>query len=315
VAANTTQLFREEALDHHRGYKAEGRVMRIDPTWTEWSYWLVVGVVISGLLFSIFGTIHEYATGAAVVRVDGREVLTAPSQCTVADVAVRPGQRVSAGEVLVKFYLAQEESELARVEREYDGMLLRLLRDPSDQAARTGLTSLHAEREHARARVAERSVVAAHDGTVTDVRVRAGQALNPGDAVVAMATDVASARVVAMVPANYRPMIRPGMPMRIELSGFRFAYQELYVDVVGDEAVGPAEVRRFLGPDNADTVSVEGPVVLVQARLPATTFQASGQTFQFYDGMVGSADVRVRTESILVDLVPGLKDLFRRHGG
>jgi len=315
VAEQVEGVYREEALQQLHARDADGRVIRIDPAWTEWTYRLVVLVVLAGLLFSVCGTVHEYATGAAVVRLDGRQEVTAPTECTVAVVLVTPGQHVAAGDTLVKFYLVQEESDLARVEREYDGLLLRLLRDPSDQAARTGLTSLYAERELARARVAARSVVAPHEGLVTDVRVRAGQALKPGDVILTMVTDVAAGRVIAIVPAHYRPMISPGMSMRLELSGFRFAYQELRVESVGDEAVGPTEVRRFLGADSADTVVVEGPAVLVQARLPSTTFAASGRSYRYVDGMVGTADVRVRTESILVEMVPGLKDLVGWSGG
>jgi membrane fusion protein (multidrug efflux system) len=83
---------------------------------------------------------------------------------------------------------------------------------------------------------------------------------------------------------------------------------------VGDEAVGPAEVKRFLGADNADTIAVDGPVVIVQVRLPSLDFAAGGERFQYYDGMVGTADVRVRTQSIALAVVPGLKDLVRRSG-
>jgi membrane fusion protein (multidrug efflux system) len=79
--------------------------------------------------------------------------------------------------------------------------------------------------------------------------------------------------------------------------------------------VGPAEVRRFLGQDLADTVQITGPVVLVQAPLPATTFISSGRTYHYYDGMPGTAEARVRTESILVTLVPGLKYFFENSGG
>jgi hypothetical protein len=304
-------IFRHEALEHHRLGRTEGRVLRIAPSWIGWAYWIVVLAGASALLFVSIGTVNEYASGAAVVRIDGRTDLRAKATCTVGEVLVRPGERVQAGQELVRFYVAQEAAELARVQKEHDGLVLRLLRDPSDQAARTALTTIQAQLDLAHARVAERMVVAPRDGIVTDVRVRAGQALQPGDALMTMSTEATTGRILVMVPAQYRPVLRAGAPLRLELTGFRFAYQDLRVDSVGDEAVGPNEVKRYLGPDSADTVSVEGPVVLVQASLPTMSFSAKGESFQYYDGMVGSAHIRVRTESILAAIVPGIRDLFR----
>ncbi len=307
----TPKLYRDEALEHYRLNQADGHVVRIAPTWTGLSYWLIVWVVAAGFVFSLLVSVNEYATGAAVVRIDGRIDLTAPTQCTVSDVLVKPGQRVSAGETLVRFYLAQEEAELARVQLEYDGLLLRLLREPGDQLARAGLNGLQAQRALAMARVAARSVVAPSDGIATDISVRAGQAVNVGDALITLATSSSKGKVVAMVPAYFRPMIARGLPLRLELSGFRFAYQTLRVESVGDEAVGPAEVKRFLGPESADTVGVDGPVVLVLAELQGGAFESAGQTYRYYDGMVGVADVKVRTQSLLMTMIPGLKDLLR----
>jgi membrane fusion protein (multidrug efflux system) len=305
-------IFRREALEHHRQGQAEGRVLRIAPDWIGWAYWIVVLAGAAALLFVSIGTVNEYATGAAVVRIDGRTDLRAKTTCTVGELLAKPGERVRAGQELVRFYVAQEAAEFARVQKEQDGLVLRLLRDPSDQAARTALTTIQAQLDLARARVAERVVVAPRDGVVTDVRVRAGQALQPGDALMTMSTEATTGRILVMIPAEYRPLLRAGTPLRLELNGFRFAYQDLRVDSVGDEAVGPTEVKRYLGPDDADTVSVQGPVVLVQATLPTMAFSAKGETFQYYDGMIGSARVRLRTESILSAIVPGVRDLFRR---
>jgi hypothetical protein len=81
---------------------------------------------------------------------------------------------------------------------------------------------------------------------------------------------------------------------------------------VGDEVVGPNEVRRYLGPEIGDAVQVDGPVVLLKARLPSPTFVAEGRTYRFHNGMHGTAEVEVRAEKILLALVPGLKALLRR---
>ena len=97
-------------------------------------------------------------------------------------------------------------------------------------------------------------------------------------------------------------------------NGFRYAYQKLTVADVGGEVVGPAEARRYLGEEIADAATLGGPVVLVSARLPSLTFEAEGKTRRYHDGMWGKAEVRVRSEPILVALIPALKALFENRG-
>jgi len=106
------------------------------------------------------------------------------------------------------------------------------------------------------------------------------------------------------------------MPIRFEISGYRYAYQKLTVESVGEEVVGPSEARRYLGAEIGDSVQLTGPVVILKARLPRPTFQAEGRSYRFHNGMHGNAEVEVRSENILVTLVPGLKALFRSgsHG-
>jgi membrane fusion protein (multidrug efflux system) len=310
-----TDLFREEAVQHHNAYRAQGDLLRISPRWATWAYWLLVAVMATGAVYAVIGTVYEYASGPAVVRMEGRTNLTAKSAGTVAAVLARPGERVVQGDLLVRFYEAAEGAELERIRREFELQLVKTLRDPSDQSARQALTTLRAQRELAEARLEEKSVRAPHTGLVSDIRIREGQHLQPGDILLTMVGDEARCSVVAMLPGQYRPMLRVGMSLRLELSGYKYAYREVAIESIGDEVVGPNEVKRFLGPDLADTVGVSGPVVLVQARLPSRTFVANNRTFAYYDGMQGVAEARVRADSILVTLVPGLKWFFERSGG
>ena len=120
--------------------------------------------------------------------------------------------------------------------------------------------------------------------------------------------------MIALLPGEYRPQLKPGMELRMELQGYRYAYQHLTVADVGSEVVGPAEARRYLGDEIADAATLGGPVVLVTARLPSLTFEAEGRTRRYHDGMWGKAEVRVRSEPILVALIPALKALFENDG-
>ena len=224
---------------------------------------------------------------------------------------VRPGQRVAGGPGLVTLPLREETVSLERIQREFELQLIRVLRDPADEAARQTLTSLRAERELAEARQQARILRAPHEGVVTDLRIRPGQYVTPGESVVSVVGDTVEVSLVALLPGGQRPLLEPGKPLRVELDGFHHEYHGFVIDSVGDQIVGPAEVRRFLGPDIGDAVQLTGPMVLVRARLPSSTFTSKGRTFNYFDGMLARADARVRKERILVALVPGLKGALR----
>lgn len=107
-------------------------------------------------------------------------------------------------------------------------------------------------------------------------------------------------------------MLRPGMELRFEVAGFRFAYQKLQIEWVGDDVLGPAEVRRHLGPGAGDGFAPAGASVLVRAVAPAKKFEVDGQSYACFDGMVGRAEVAVRSEPAILALVPGLRLLWER---
>jgi membrane fusion protein (multidrug efflux system) len=301
-------LFRSEAVQAlEEGDAASGELIHLSPRWLRSAYWLLAAAVAGSLSFSAFAFVGEYASGAAVVRVDGRTDLTATASGTVDKVLVQPGQHVAAGQLLVRFNVASESAELERLQMEFDGTLLKLLRDPNDQAARQSLTSLRAQKELAAARVKQRSVRAPHAGIVSDLRIRRGQLLQAGDLVLSLNGQGTRFYVVAFLPGQYRPLVHPGMPLRLRLTGFPRANALTTIDSVGDEVVGPAEARRYLGPDVADALAITGPIVLVKGRLAGTSFTSDGKRFNFYDGLTGNAEARVRAQRVLAVLVPGLR--------
>ncbi|HEV2854540.1 MAG TPA: GAF domain-containing protein [Thermoanaerobaculia bacterium] len=311
-------LFREEAVEYHQGgLRSEGDVLRVDPGWMRWTYRLLVTALVAGLLFSLLAHVREYASGPAVVRLGGRSDLTATADGTVSQIAVAPGQRVEPGRLLVRFYGVREAAELARIDHEFELQLINRLRDPGDAGAEQALISLRAQRELARSNLAEREVRAPAAGVVSDLRVRVGQRIMPGQTLLSLSRGGSSRpEVVALLPGEYRPLLKRGMPLRLELQGYRYAYQHLVVDSVGDEVVGPNEARRSLGDEVADAVQLTGPVVRVSGHLDSDTFEAEGKVRRYHDGMWGKAEVRVRSEPVLVALVPALKAVFEpREGG
>jgi membrane fusion protein (multidrug efflux system) len=306
-------LFRPEAVDHHATRRRDGALLDLTPAWTRWTFRLLLLLVAATGAWAWFGRVSEYATGPAIVRIDGRRDVTARLAGTVATVMVRPGERVAAGQPLVQFHVDDESVELDRIREEFNLQLIRVLRDPLDQTARQALSGLRAERELAAARLDQRLVRAPVSGVASDVRIRPGQHLAVGDQLLSIVPDDAPLYLVALLPGRYRPMLKHGMPLRFEISGYRYQYHETEIDSVSREIIGPTEARRFLGTDVADTIDVQEPVVLVHARLASRHFISDGESFDFFDGLHVQAQARVRSEPLLLRAFPVFRELWR-HG-
>ncbi|MCU1277790.1 MAG: hemolysin [bacterium] len=312
MAEAPQQLFRQEAVDELNRAGQRPSLLRIAPTWTRWTFPVVIAACAAAIGYAFIGTIDEYAIGPALIRAEGRREVTAAAAGTVASVDVRPGERVTSGRLLMRLHDASEAAEYERLAHEFELQLVKSLRDPSDQTARQSLTALRAQKELAQARLDERAIHAPQDGVVSDVRIRPGQQLNPGDVILTLVPPDATFTAIAMLPGNYRPVLRAGMQLRVELEGYRYQYRRLQIDEISDEVVGPSEVKRYLGAEIADAISLAGPVMLVQASLPTSTFDVDGKPLRYHDGMLARAEARVRSERIVFSLVPGLRALVSR---
>ena len=315
TTGSTRGLFRGDFLREHRLQSREGEVLRLVPGWIEQAYWTSIFLAVVGLLFGVFGRLHEYASGPGVIRFSDRADLAALTDGTVISVEVAAGQHVSTGQVLARFYSKAEASELERVEREFELQLVNVLRDPADQAARQSMAALRAQRDEVLSRLEEKAVTATIDGTVSDVRIRPGQYLESGDPVLSIVGSAPRLLLVAFIPGQYRPLLRAGLPLKLRLTGYPYVHQDLMVTSVGDEIVGPGAIRRYLGQDIGDAVPVSGPVVLVYTDLPRRSFRWEGSDRPYYDGMQGRVEVAVRDQSVLVALIPGLRAVIEKlHG-
>lgn len=135
----------------------------------------------------------------------------------------------------------------------------------------------------------------------------------PGRAVVRRAACVECVdTLVVALPGHTRPLLHLGMSMRLELDGYRYAYQQLTIESVEEQLSSTDDVRRILGPAAAAVLPVpSGPIALVYARLPASTFVVDNTAYRYYDGMQGGVEIRVRSERIIFTLVPGLRTLIQ----
>jgi len=146
---------------------------------------------------------------------------------------------------------------------------------------------------------------------VSDVRAHAGLVVAPGNAVATLSPQNTSFTLIALLPGHHRPLLQDGGSMRVEMRGFRYSYRWLEIESVSDRVIGPAEARRLAGPDLGDTLALDGPVVLVRARLPGDGFTARGRNVAYFDGMQAHAEAPVRRERLLFTIAPWLRGLFR----
>lgn len=305
------QLFRPEAIEARRGRREDGDVIRVAPHWSRTMYWALLGMLVVGLLGISIGKVSQYSAGPSVIRLEGRSEVFAPSAGAVASIDVQPGDRVKAGQVLARLTDTQERAAYESTRADFHTQLRNRLLDPTDEAAAAQSQALRRQLDGAEAALEQRVLRAPHDGVVTDVAVDPGQHVDVGNAVMAVVDDsIGALELVAFLPGGDRPQIAPGMPMRLELDGFDYAYQDLVVLSVSEGVVGPHEAKRLLGPQLADTLPMgQGGVVMVRAKLPSTTFESDGQVYPYHDGMGGSVEVRLRDETILEMLIPALKEL------
>jgi multidrug efflux pump subunit AcrA (membrane-fusion protein) len=307
---NAMQIFRPEAIEAHQERKETGEVIRVSPAWARWMYWTIIGAITAVAIGSAVAEVSQYSTGAAVVRQDGRSELGAAGSGAVKRIEVEPGDVVERGQVLVRLSDVTERAAFDSTRDDFHAQLRTRLLDPTDEAAAQQLRALRRQLDAAQAELEHRVIRAPHDGIVTDIAVDVGQHVAAGDVVLAVVDeDAPGLEVIAFLPGEDRPQIELGMNLRLELSGFDYAYQDLQVESVSEGVVGGNEAKRIVGPQLADTLPLGGGVVMVRATLPAPTFESDGQTYPYHDGMAGTAEVRLRDETILEMLVPALKEL------
>ena len=307
--ASDVTIFREEALEAYTTRHHHGDIIRVSPRWSDWAYWVIVAFVAVSVGFAAMANMARYSTGPAVVRVANRAAVTAHMSATVVAVEVTSGQRIQAGQRLARFYDAEQKATVELLDHEFATQLRLHMLEPSHPSAEQAVHALRMDLDRARAALEDRTVRARQAGIVSDIQVRPGQSVAPGDVLMSIIDDESDLYVEAFLPGDARPKLAPGMPLRLEVNGYRYAYQTLTIESVSTGVIGPSEARRFLGSQISDAVSITGPVVLVRARLSGRQFEADGHRYLYHDGMQATAEVQLRSQRLLEALVPGLERL------
>jgi membrane fusion protein, multidrug efflux system len=303
-----SDIFRQEAIMNLVRRGQRGDVVRVHPGWVRSAYWLVLGALIAGVIYAALAQVHQYAEGAAVVQFTGRHELIAHEAGTIASLEVARGQKVAPDQVLARLHDLEEVGRLRALETEFESKLVAYLQSPSDPAVKQALGQIRSQRDTAVLSVESRTIRAPKAGIIKEVLVRNGQRVEPGTVVLSLVDDAASEgiKLIAFLPGDQRPRLRPRQPLRLTLHGYRGAYISSEVRAISD-VLGAAEARaRFVGGRLGDGLPLTGTVVAVEARLTSPEFEADGDTFLLHDGMLGIAEVQMQSRSILESLIPGL---------
>jgi hypothetical protein len=86
-------LFRQEALEFQAGGPRQGGVLRIDPRWTGWMYWIVLVLVVAGVLVAATVRTSETTSGPARIDLPQRTFVALVPGAASPD--IQPGQLVT----------------------------------------------------------------------------------------------------------------------------------------------------------------------------------------------------------------------------
>ena len=132
-------------------------------------------------------------------------------------------------------------------------------------------------------------------GTVSDIRIRVGGALEFGAPILTIVAPGTEPEMWAYLPGSDRPRFRPGQPLQVELLGYQKVRESAEIISVGRNVIGAVEAKRTLG------------AVLVKAKLPRRTFRAKGSTYNYHPGMPAKTEVRVESKRFIVTLLPSIE--------
>ncbi|MDB4962671.1 MAG: hypothetical protein JWP01_2670 [Myxococcales bacterium] len=307
IKADKGSLYRGEALEAHRTRGTEGELVQLSPSWVKRAYPVLIATVVIATLFSVFIKVPTYSSGGAVILIDGAQI-SAPLGGTVDAVLVQPGQAVKVGTAIVRLSAQAELDEYNAANTEYVGATQQHLLDQTDEQTRKAFIAAAQRKSLAEARVSSKTVRAAKAGTISDIRVRAGQALQPGEPIATVVQPGAEIEVSAFLPSKDRPRLRVGQTLQVELIGFTKPREKATISFVGTEAIGSTEAAKVVGPTLADALKLPGgSYVHVRARLPARTFKTEHNRLSYHHGMLAATEVLISEKPFLVSLLPALE--------
>jgi multidrug resistance efflux pump len=146
-------------------------------------------------------------------------------------------------------------------------------------------------------------------GVVSDLHLRAAQAVAAGEPVASILDETAGYDLIAFLPGNQAVQLRPGMQLELTPQGYADSRHAARIDRVGEQILSPREVAQYMG----EGIAVPGPVVVVRCHLASSQFHAMGSSYGYRDGMPAVAEVKLRSQPMIYSLLPGFKEAVRRR--
>ncbi len=308
-ARSETEVFRRQALAHRdRGLETRAEPLRIAPAWLGGAYRVVLALCAAGLLALPFAASTEFAVGPAVVRLQQRAEVRARAAGVLERLAVRPGDPVRQGQEIGRLDSSEETAQLEQLRQELELRLVERLRRPDQPAATAGFVALRERQRVAAARLERRRLRAPEDGRIGDLLVRPGRSLVAGQPIASIVVAAAAAEpwIDVLLPGSYRPLLAPGMEVRFKIDGYADVEQLLTVSEVSRQVISPRLASRIVEP-TADGAGGRSGLVIVRAELPADAFDSQGRRYPYFDGMTGTAEVKVRERRLAIDWLRRLR--------
>jgi len=273
TAESRSEIFRQEAVEHHlRNWDQQGDVLKALPLWLRRTYAITLALSLLGFFGMCLAKLNTYASGPALIRASRSVEISAPAIGLIRSLAVSPGSAVRSGDLLMLLELPLQASESTR---------------------------------------AIAQIRATVDGTVEEIRVRPGEPVKSGDKVLSMIQGPAQYEVVAFLPEAYAPQLHRGMPVRLKLAGGTVPGDGAEISEISPDSLSPGEVMRYMGKADSESVRAAGRAVMIHASLPERLIRDISDDSKL-DGMTGEAEVVVRSERVILALMPGLKKIFER---
>jgi membrane fusion protein (multidrug efflux system) len=314
IKADKGSLYRGEALEAHRNRGQEGHLVNLTPGWVRRAYPMLVVTILIALGFAIFVRVPTYSTGTAVVMFEGSTSVTAPFGGTVDKVFVKDNEAVKKGDPLVRLNTPDEAAQLTAAETEWRDQQIQFLFDPTDEQARKQMKTAATQRDQALARVEARTIRALRDGVVTNLHVKEGVAVQPGSYVMQITDENSEIEVLAFLPSKDSPRIREKMELQLALDGYTKARVKGTITHVQADAVSGTEAAKLGGDMLTESIARELQAstltttwTTARARLPARTFKAEHNTYNYHHGMHAKVEVKIQSKPFLVTLLPGLQ--------
>ncbi|HEV7555914.1 MAG TPA: HlyD family efflux transporter periplasmic adaptor subunit [Kofleriaceae bacterium] len=301
-----SDMFRQEAIVSLVRRGARGDVVRVHPGWVRAAYWLVLGALGGAIAFAALAHVHQYAEGGAIVQFTGHDDVVAYEGGTISSLDVAPNQAVAAGQVVARLYDVQLDAQLRTATTNFEDHLVAYLQSPNDQGVKDALAATVTARKQAEELARSRTLVASRKGVVKDVFVRSGQHVEAGKTLLTILRDGEPelGLVVAFLPGAERPRLHVHQPLTLTLPSYRGA--RLTSQVTAISSVMPAKDAKTQWP-GSENLPMADPVVVVEAQLSTTHFDADNQRYQLHDGMSGIGEVQLASHSVLEIVIPGLK--------